>query len=89
MIVTNLKEAVKTGLYEVFNKSTEITAAGLKSVKIKSSSKNRQAINYTLNEKFNCLYLLLATDLKNVEPPFLNRFQKYRFNLKNFRIENC
>jgi hypothetical protein len=89
LIVTNLKEAVKTGLYEFFNKSVELTIAGSKQITIKSSSKTNNRKSYDINDKFNCLYLLLAKDLINVEPPFLNRFQKYRFNLKSYRQENC
>jgi hypothetical protein len=31
---------------------------------------------------------MLNKDLGTVEPPFLSRFQKYRFSLKRYRSEN-
>ena len=50
------------------------------------STQNMRQFPY--NPKFNCLYILLARDLEDVEPPFLSRFQKYRFSLKDYRNEN-
>jgi hypothetical protein len=44
-------------------------------------------MQYLYNEKFNCVYLLLEKNLQEVEPPFLSRFQKYRFSLTEYRQE--
>lgn len=32
---------------------------------------------------------MLRKDIENTEPPFLNRFQKCQFSLKDYMRENC
>ena len=88
LILSNLSEGVKTGLYDFFNKSFTVRASNNnKYLKMRTQEDNLGQKNYLYNEKFNCVYLLLEKDLQYVEPPFLSRFQKYRFSLSSYRKE--
>lgn len=89
LLVSNLSEGIKTGLYDFFNKSFTIDGMGSKYLRMKvNSGVNANLIPFKYNEKFNCMYLLTSNDLGDVEPPFLSRFQKHRFSLKEYRSEN-
>ena len=90
LILSNLRQGVKTGLYDFFNKSfTIVDSTKKKYLRMRiSQGSNQNMRSFPYNPKFNCLYILLARDLVNVEPPFLSRFQKYRFILKDYRNQN-
>lgn len=88
LILSNLSEGVKTGLYDFFNKSFTVRVSNNnKYLKMRTQEDAVSQKNYLYNEKFNCVYLLLEKDLQFVEPPFLSRFQKYRFSLSSYRKE--
>ena len=67
LLVSNLSEGVKTGLYDYFNKSFTVNGNGDKYLRMRVSSGpggNTKPFKY--NARFNCLYLLLSRDLPDV-----------------------
>lgn len=77
--MTNLNEGIKTGLYQFFNKNYKISNNKV-FFKI-----NNSPVRLNMDEKYNCIYLLQTNELKHIEPPFLSRFQKFKFNLEQYR----
>jgi hypothetical protein len=84
LILSNLNEGVKTGLYDFFNKSFTIYNGTDKYLKIRTESNDLKKRPFRYNSKFNCVYLIESKNLDLLEPPFLSRFQKYRFSLKQY-----
>ena len=68
-------ESVYPALYELFNQSFEFLP-GKKSVHIGDS--NSLAL---VNNKFKVIVLVDENQIKDQDPPFLNRFEKHIFNL--------
>jgi len=63
LILSNLSEGVKTGLYDFFNKSFNTFNGGEKYLKIRTESNNLKKKTFYYNSQFNCVYLIEAKKL--------------------------
>ena len=84
VIIKNL-EKLYPSLYYLFNQSYEIKN-NHKYIKISYGSSYSKY--YKLNEKFRVVILLNEKELKENDPPFLNRFEKYFINIDMFLDQN-
>jgi hypothetical protein len=90
LLLSKLSEGIKTNLYEFFNKRfviTRVQGEGSMEGVRRRYIRFKKGGKVFYSDKFNCGYLLEASELPGVEPPFLSRFQKYRFSLREYRRE--
>ena len=80
VIIKNL-EKLYPSLYYLFNQSYEIKGDN-KYIKISYGSSYSKY--YKLNEKFRVVILLNEKELKENDPPFLSRFEKYLIDINMF-----
>jgi hypothetical protein len=77
-------DRIHGSLYDVFNQNFSIMATDESRKIFSKVAIGPKTIDVVVHEDFQCIVHIKRSELKDIPPPFLSRFQKYYFNIADF-----